>query len=1416
MDNQSNMRQQDNHMPAVDLGPLSWIRAPLHDVLSRVRKNLMHFSSQVDADATNPGSLNSLETTDLRLAERDLHDAVGVLNLVGYTAIARVVAVMERCVQHFVSNPALCTPQAVGVLEQNINAVFDYLDSILNGHAAYSVGLFPAYRELAQLAGLERIHPADLWPHPWAWLEIANELQPVATQQNASDTSFFENVLAVLKSNGSEGIATLAQLATQSWQRSTRQHDRVFWQLVTGYLQLLAANTLLFDVYNKHLLSRIALQYGQIGQGNHEVPEQLAQDLLFFNALGCSKRPNQSLTPIAQAIAQRYAFERTAICDYSQLLYGWIDPALREKLLKEITHFKELWSDVSAGDLQKVSILHNEAQQLAESLNSIWPDAQAFTAALLAAVNQVQTLARVPHEEFAIEMAIAILFLEKSLEDLQDSNIHFSNRAATLAKRMEAIQQGQQPPARDAWMDEFYIKLNSKDSTEQVITESRAALAEVEQALDSFFRHPQNTEPAQRASGKLVEISSILMILGCTEASQASSAMATQVQQLLAALAKTASIDDPDSQACVLRLGNNLSALSFMLETMHYQPERARQQFYFDKHQQQLVHHSEAPAVAQIKPSAKPSKPAPASAAAPVDTIIDTPVDEDLRDIFLEEAAEVIDHARAAILALQSNLTYIPQLTNLRRAFHTLKGSGRMVGLASFGEAAWQVERILNTWLADGKAASEPLLQFASSALDALTEWRTAIAEQQPSRWHHRDFKQPAAAIQEHGTFMPIVAAEDGADEPLAPSRASEAEQQYAISLEPATKQFAPEAPALTAAAVATTIAAEPPSADIAMQIGTDAPFADSIFGAAATNQSGYDAWLRETASPTAHSYAPTSTQTPATDDDGEVALFADTNIAIDTAEAAENSAFNIAIALEEPQAPVATIAPVALPASNDALEINIEPTAAPFADSIFGAAATNQSGYDAWLRETASPTAHSYVPASKQTPADADAGEVALFADSDIGIGIDTATVEAAESSMFNVDIALEEPQAPVAPVAPVALPASVNTLEINIEPTAAPFADSIFGAAATNQSGYDAWLRETASPTAHSYAPTSTQTPATDDDGEVALFADSDIGIGIDTATATAEAAENSVFNGAIAFEEPQAPVALPASESDTEGSFEQLFAQPAQPEQQALPSALEQAVFADSLPSEPSAALFADETATPANASSSDVFAASIDTFDSPTLPAIAQIPTLHEQAEQPDQIHLHAPQHAVAPTADTAPAPNMAETILIDTSAQRAILQEMVDGLPDDEIRHIGDFAIPLALFNAYLNEADTWSRQLQQEMGEWALEFTQPAPDSLGRLAHSLVGSSATVGMSGLASITRGIEHALMHLKNRTATPEEAQSLLKATEKVRQELHQFAAGIARPVDMEMLHELASISATATSATALEDADQKKNF
>ena len=56
----------------------------------------------------------------------------------------------------------------------------------------------------------------------------------------------------------------------------------------------------------------------------------------------------------------------------------------------------------------------------------------------------------------------------------------------------------------------------------------------------------------------------------------------------------------------------------------------------------------------------------------------------------------------------------IELLTTLRRAFHTLKGSSRMVGLKSFGEAAWSCEQVFNTQLAEQRAAEPPLIEFAA------------------------------------------------------------------------------------------------------------------------------------------------------------------------------------------------------------------------------------------------------------------------------------------------------------------------------------------------------------------------------------------------------------------------------------------------------------------------------------------------------------------------------------------------------------------------------------------------------------------------------------------------------------------------------------------------------------------------------
>ncbi len=77
----------------------------------------------------------------------------------------------------------------------------------------------------------------------------------------------------------------------------------------------------------------------------------------------------------------------------------------------------------------------------------------------------------------------------------------------------------------------------------------------------------------------------------------------------------------------------------------------------------------------------------------------ETTNDPDLADVFLMEAEEVLGLMSESILKLEKNINDTEELTNVRRFFHTLKGSGRMVGLEYMGEAGWMTEQTLNKCL---------------------------------------------------------------------------------------------------------------------------------------------------------------------------------------------------------------------------------------------------------------------------------------------------------------------------------------------------------------------------------------------------------------------------------------------------------------------------------------------------------------------------------------------------------------------------------------------------------------------------------------------------------------------------------------------------------------------------------------------
>src|SRR5204863_759871 len=141
------------------------------------------------------------------------------------------------------------------------------------------------------------------------------------------------------------------------------------------------------------------------------------------------------------------------------------------------------------------------------------------------------------------------------------------------------------------------------------------------------------------------------------------------------------------------------------------------------------------------------SAPMPLTPMAPITLVENFEHDDEMREVFLEEAREVVESALAACAELQSTPADIELLTTLRRAFHTLKGSSRMVGLKSFGEAAWSCEQVFNTQLAEQRAAEPPLLEFTRWVLDYLGQWVEDIAGHRSGQRNEREVQAAAARL---------------------------------------------------------------------------------------------------------------------------------------------------------------------------------------------------------------------------------------------------------------------------------------------------------------------------------------------------------------------------------------------------------------------------------------------------------------------------------------------------------------------------------------------------------------------------------------------------------------------------------------------------------------------------------------------
>ncbi|WP_295359901.1 Hpt domain-containing protein [Arenimonas sp.] len=145
----------------------------------------------------------------------------------------------------------------------------------------------------------------------------------------------------------------------------------------------------------------------------------------------------------------------------------------------------------------------------------------------------------------------------------------------------------------------------------------------------------------------------------------------------------------------------------------------------------------EPPAPVEAAPPA-PSEPEPApmpvAAVAPAGLPVipgfdgaSDEIDEEIREVFLEEFQEEIGNLEQLLPTWRKQPDNMEQLRPIRRVFHTLKGSGRLVGAKTLGEFSWKVESMLNRVLDGTRPATPAVVSLIENAFNTLPLLRAAL-----------------------------------------------------------------------------------------------------------------------------------------------------------------------------------------------------------------------------------------------------------------------------------------------------------------------------------------------------------------------------------------------------------------------------------------------------------------------------------------------------------------------------------------------------------------------------------------------------------------------------------------------------------------------------------------------------------------
>lgn len=680
-----------------DYVALEWVKGEIADTLKQARAALDAFAD----DASEQALAQCLE---------GIHQVHGALQMVEFYGAALLAEEMEHLTQALQAGHVSQREEGIRLLQQ-------------------ALGQLPLY--------LDRVHSArrDL---PLVVLPLLNDLRSVHGKSLLSETSLFSPQLLVIAPLSDDALAQRAPAdfaeQLQHWRQMLQQglagllredHGpsnledmaRVFaqlealchgapllplWQVTSALAEGMLTGVIANSPALRSLLKSCdkvlkRLQTQGIEGVNSPAPDQLLKSLLFYIAK--VTRP----TPRMQSLKERYGLdealpdstvvdaERARLAGPDRNAMGSVLGALCEELVR----VKERLDLFVRSDRQHIADLDSllaPLRQIADTLAVLgFGQPRKVIIDQLAVVQGLAQGQREPNDAVLMDVAGALLYVEATLagmvgtvepQNREDSRLPTTDltqiHQLVIKESCQCLKQ-----ARELIIDCLEAQWDTQrlESLPELLTQVRGALAMI---------------PLPRAASLMRGFNDYVDEQLMVQDTAPSAAQLEHVADVLTSLEHYLErmLQDPDAP------GERVLDIAYEgLAALGYAPLQAQQTWRQERSalSDETTDNTQTLAQALASPTPRLNPPAlqrPGSLLPP--PADEESVDDELREVFLEETAEVLEVLQRLIPQGAASLEDKAALSDMRRAFHTLKGSGRMVRALVLAELAWAVENLLN------------------------------------------------------------------------------------------------------------------------------------------------------------------------------------------------------------------------------------------------------------------------------------------------------------------------------------------------------------------------------------------------------------------------------------------------------------------------------------------------------------------------------------------------------------------------------------------------------------------------------------------------------------------------------------------------------------------------------------------------